>query len=51
MPRDVSSGESARLLKLGWPEGETDKPKQMLRMTESESYANGITKLVYDVVR
>lgn len=29
----------------------TDKPKQMLKLTESESYANGITKLVYDVVR
>jgi hypothetical protein len=30
---------------------ETDKDKQMLRLLESETYANGITKLVYDVVR
>lgn len=30
---------------------DTDKPKQMLKLTESETYANGITKLVYDVVR
>lgn len=30
---------------------ETDKPKQMLRLLESESYSNGIQKLVYDVVR
>jgi len=29
---------------------DTDRPKQMLKLTESESYANGITKLVYDVV-
>ncbi|MBE1489483.1 dihydrofolate reductase family protein [Plantactinospora soyae] len=30
---------------------DTDKAKQMLRVVESETYANGITKLVYDVVR
>ncbi|MEQ6900765.1 dihydrofolate reductase family protein [Nocardioides sp. YIM 152588] len=30
---------------------DTDKDKQMLRLVESESYANGIQKLVYDVVR
>ena len=30
---------------------ETDKDKQMLKLLESETYANGITKLVYDVVR
>ena len=30
---------------------ETDKDKQMLSLVESESYANGVTKLVYDVVR
>lgn len=30
---------------------ESDKDKQMLKMVESETYANGITKLVYDVVR
>ena len=30
---------------------DTDKAKQMLRLTESESYENGIQKLVYDVVR
>lgn len=30
---------------------DTDKEKQMLRLVESESYANGIQKLVYDVVR
>ncbi|MEU5567846.1 dihydrofolate reductase family protein [Micromonospora musae] len=29
----------------------TDKPKQMLKLVESETYANGITKFVYDVVR
>jgi len=28
-----------------------DQPKRMLRLVESESYANGIQKLVYDVVR
>lgn len=30
---------------------ETDKAKQMLQVVESETYSNGITKLVYDVVR
>jgi dihydrofolate reductase len=30
---------------------ETDKDKQLLTMVESERYANGILKLVYDVVR
>ncbi|MEU8173394.1 dihydrofolate reductase family protein [Microbispora hainanensis] len=30
---------------------DTDKDKQMLKVVESETYANGITKLVYDVVR
>lgn len=30
---------------------ETDKAKQMLTLIESEAYANGIQKLVYDVVR
>ena len=30
---------------------DTDKAKQMLKVVESETYANGITKLVYDVVR
>jgi dihydrofolate reductase len=30
---------------------ETDKEKQMLRVVESETYRNGIQKLVYDVVR
>jgi dihydrofolate reductase len=30
---------------------ETDKDKQMLKVVESESYGNGIQKLVYDVVR
>ncbi|MCK9249102.1 MAG: dihydrofolate reductase family protein [Solirubrobacteraceae bacterium] len=29
----------------------TDKDKRMLRLVESEAYANGIQKLVYDVVR
>lgn len=29
---------------------DTDKPKQMLKLLESETYANGITKLVYDVI-
>ncbi|RZS43253.1 dihydrofolate reductase [Herbihabitans rhizosphaerae] len=29
----------------------TDKDKQNLRLVESESYANGIQKLVYDVVQ
>ncbi|RKN13549.1 deaminase [Micromonospora musae] len=29
----------------------TDKPKQMLKLLESETYSNGITKFVYDVVR
>ncbi len=29
----------------------TDKNKQNLKLVESESYANGIQKLVYDVVR
>ncbi len=30
---------------------ETDKDKQRLTLVESEAYANGILKLVYDVVR
>ena len=30
---------------------DTDKDKQTLTLVESESYANGIQKLVYDVVR
>lgn len=30
---------------------QTDKDKQQLVLTESESYSNGIQKLVYDVVR
>ncbi|GII32381.1 dihydrofolate reductase family protein [Planotetraspora mira] len=30
---------------------DTDKDKQMLKVVESETYANGITKFVYDVVR
>ncbi|MGH3349648.1 MAG: dihydrofolate reductase family protein [Nocardioides sp.] len=30
---------------------ETDKDKQMLKLLDSQTYANGITKLVYDVVR
>ncbi|MBO2445642.1 dihydrofolate reductase family protein [Actinomadura barringtoniae] len=30
---------------------DTDKDKQMLKLVESETYANGITKFVYDVVR
>lgn len=30
---------------------QTDKDKQMLRLVESESYANGVTRLVYDVAR
>ncbi|MFD4324584.1 dihydrofolate reductase family protein [Nocardioides sp. NPDC058538] len=30
---------------------ETDKDKQRLALVESETYANGIIKLVYDVVR
>jgi dihydrofolate reductase len=29
---------------------DTDKAKQLLRVRESETYANGVTKLVYDVV-
>ena len=29
---------------------DTDKGKEMLKLVESESYANGIQKLVYDVV-
>jgi dihydrofolate reductase len=29
---------------------DTDKAKQMLKVVECETYANGITKLVYDVV-
>ncbi|SCL47463.1 dihydrofolate reductase family protein [Micromonospora chersina] len=30
---------------------DTDKAKQILKVVESETYANGIVKLVYDVVR
>ncbi|MEO6088656.1 MAG: deaminase, partial [Umezawaea sp.] len=30
---------------------ETDKDKQSLKLVESESYGNGIQKLVYNVVR
>ena len=30
---------------------DTDKDKQMLKVIESESYSNGLQKLVYDVVR
>jgi len=29
---------------------DTDKDKQMLTLIESETYRNGIQKLVYDVV-
>jgi len=29
---------------------DTDKDKQMLKLVESETYANGIVKLVYDVI-
>ncbi len=29
---------------------DTDKDKQLLKLAESETYANGIQKLVYDVV-
>jgi dihydrofolate reductase len=29
---------------------DTDKDKQMLEVVESETYSNGVTKLVYDVV-
>lgn len=29
----------------------TDKDKQMLTLVESENYANGVTRLVYDVAR
>ncbi|MEO3924164.1 dihydrofolate reductase family protein [Micromonosporaceae bacterium B7E4] len=29
---------------------ETDKDKQMLKVVESETYGNGITKLIYDVL-
>lgn len=28
-----------------------DRDKQLLRLRESESYSNGVTKLIYDVVR
>lgn len=30
---------------------DADRDKQLLRVVESQTYANGITKLVYDVVR
>ncbi|GLW12717.1 deaminase reductase [Microtetraspora sp. NBRC 13810] len=30
---------------------DADREKQMLKVVESETYANGITKLVYDVVK
>ena len=30
---------------------DTDKDKQLLRVRESETYGNGVTKLVYDVLR
>ncbi|MFD8497200.1 dihydrofolate reductase family protein [Amycolatopsis sp. NPDC059657] len=30
---------------------ETDKAKQNLKLVESESYSNGVQKLVYDVIR
>ncbi len=30
---------------------DSDKEKQLLALVESESYANGVTRLVYDVVR
>ena len=30
---------------------QTDKDKQLLSLVESETYANGVTRLVYDVVR
>jgi len=30
---------------------DADKDKQMLKVVESKTYANGITKLVYDIVR
>jgi hypothetical protein len=29
----------------------TDKNKQMLELVESESYTNGVQKLVYNVLR
>jgi hypothetical protein len=30
---------------------DTDKDKQMLKVLESETYSNGIIKVIYDVVR
>jgi dihydrofolate reductase len=30
---------------------ETDRDKQRLQLMESESYSNGLQKLIYDVVR
>jgi dihydrofolate reductase len=30
---------------------DADRDKQMLRLRETESYSNGIVKMVYDVVR
>ena len=30
---------------------DTDKDKQMMTLVESETYRNGVQKLVYDVVR
>lgn len=38
VPIDVSSGEAARLLKLDWPEAETDKPKPVIWSPASTSW-------------
>jgi hypothetical protein len=32
------------------PFSDADREKQMLRLRESQSYSNGIVKLLYDVV-
>lgn len=38
VPKDVASGEAARLLKLGWPKAETDKPQPVIWSPASTSW-------------
>jgi Ca-activated chloride channel family protein len=42
VPRDVASGEAARLLKLGWPSDQTDKPRPAIWSPASKSWVDNV---------
>lgn len=42
VPVDVASGEAARLLKLGWPEAETDKPRPVIWSPASTNWVDQV---------